>query len=159
MNMVFEFRFHYYSKVFFKINVFYQMTMHGVLLSRVWLSYVKTHCILMCWKEDSTYSDEWELVISLDIFASANSLHILVTSSGMSFINNMNNVGPSTEPCGMQLFTAPHFDCTPPNTNLCLLLWRNDFIQCNTFPVIQNTSILTADRSCGTVSNDLANSM
>ena len=37
---------------------------------------------------------------------------MFVTSFGMLFMNNTNNVGPTTEPCGMPLFTAPQFDST-----------------------------------------------
>ena len=41
--------------------------------------------------------------------SSENSLHMLVTSCDLSFINNTNVVGPRSESCGMPYFTEPHF--------------------------------------------------
>ena len=74
-------------------------------------------------------------------------------------MKNTNNVGPSTEPCGMPLFTAPHVDSNPSIQTFCLLLWRSDFIQRNRFPDIPNASNLTANRSCGIVTKALAKSV
>ena len=84
---------------------------------------------------------------------------MFVTSFDTSFMNNTNNVGPNTVSCGMLLFTAPHFESTPSIQTFCLLLWRNGFIQRNRFPDVPNASILTAKRSCGTVSKALAKSL
>ena len=78
----------------------------------------------------------FELTLPKSFASSANSFIHDRTTSGRSFINIKNNIGPNTLPCGIPLVTFADFELLPSITTFCDLPVKNSFIQLCTFPWI-----------------------
>ena len=83
-----------------------------------WLTCRTLHFLTL--KDNFHFSDHCEDLLQ-NIFAStANSLQVFMISHGTSFINDTNNIGPNTDPCGIPLATGIHCDIDPSTFTLLL---------------------------------------
>ena len=82
----------------------------------------------------------------------------LATWSGMSLMNMMNKMGPTTLPWGTPRPTADQIDVHPLTLTHCRLPLRKASNHLRIFPCIPSASIFLSDLWCGTESNALAKS-
>ena len=74
-------------------------------------------------------------------------------------MNTTNSIGPSSDLCGIPLFTYIQSDSSPPTDTLGLLPVKKASIHRNTSPFMPSDSSLTERRLCGTESKALAKSV
>ena len=93
-------------------------------------------------KEDQSVASEplvesWHVSFPMVniVVLSANSEQVLLTSSGRSFINSRQRVGPSTVPCGIPDFVSCHGDLFPLTWTHCDLDVSRDENHCSVFAV------------------------
>ncbi len=79
---------------------------------------------LNVWRIDHPSSCCW-LLEPMSLTSSAKNKWLHVSSSAKSLINIRKRRGPSTEPWGTPLFTAPTLEWWSPNFTLKVLLFRN----------------------------------
>ena len=108
-------------------------------------------CMSIC---RPTQSDCWNIPLKA-LVSSANKYVCVPTlvTSGMSLMYKTNNIGSSTDPCGIPLVTSLHSDFSPFTTTLCFLPSKNDLIHPLNCPVTWYFSNLCISLRCGTLSN------
>ena len=110
-----------------KVFTFFEMVVHFPCFRPIY-SISKLVCTLM--------ACIFELTLPKSFASSANSFIHDRTTSGRSFINMKNNIGPNTLPCGIPIVTFADFELLPSITTFCDLPVKNSFIQLCHFPWI-----------------------